>query len=482
LTDNQQPNERRTRQRRCTTGDRALGHRIRRFRNELGLSQQVTAHRIGRSGRWMIQVENGRADPNYGDLVNLAEVLEVGIDALVLDPRAATASGRAVKTAGDAGIMSWDAWIGPADRSDAMKRRRFLRAGVTLTSATVAASLGLWPGPQESSADATAMAALRNALLHYGHEPRSEAPDLAWLERSVHAAWADRQASRYSSALRVASSILTEARFAVDESSPDQRPSAHRLLAQAYRLAFDVLRKVGDTELALIAADRGMLAARRNGDPAVVAEAAGCLGVVLSGCRHHAQAIGICRDAAAGLESVALRSGAPDLLSMYGQVLLSGAEVAAESGDRPLSDDLYRDAERIAGRLGEDGNHGHTAFGPTNVAVHRIHASVVLGDGEAAIHRAKHVDPARLPVLERRSHHLLDVARAHSLLGNADQSLAAVLTADEMAPEEIRLDPAARLLVHDLGQRSRWHASQLSSLASRMGVHMRPGGAPLSLT
>jgi transcriptional regulator with XRE-family HTH domain len=73
----QRPGGRRTRQRRRTSGDRQLGDRIRRARIRLNLSQEVAAHQIGRSAGWLLQVENGRADPGYSDLLLLAPVLKV---------------------------------------------------------------------------------------------------------------------------------------------------------------------------------------------------------------------------------------------------------------------------------------------------------------------------------------------------------------------------------------------------------------------
>jgi transcriptional regulator with XRE-family HTH domain len=69
---------------------RELGLRIRKFRNQLGLSQEALAHRVGRSEGWMLQVENGRTDPVYSDLVNLATALNVDISQLV-DPHGTAA-------------------------------------------------------------------------------------------------------------------------------------------------------------------------------------------------------------------------------------------------------------------------------------------------------------------------------------------------------------------------------------------------------
>jgi transcriptional regulator with XRE-family HTH domain len=77
--DNGRPGRSRIRHRRSGEGSPALGLRIRKFREERGLSQEVLAHRIDRSPGWMLDVENGRTDPLYSDLVNIAEVFEFSV-------------------------------------------------------------------------------------------------------------------------------------------------------------------------------------------------------------------------------------------------------------------------------------------------------------------------------------------------------------------------------------------------------------------
>lgn len=53
----------RSRKRRRSTGDRALGLRVRKARLKAGLSQVQAAHQVERSDRWLLQVENGQTDP-----------------------------------------------------------------------------------------------------------------------------------------------------------------------------------------------------------------------------------------------------------------------------------------------------------------------------------------------------------------------------------------------------------------------------------
>jgi transcriptional regulator with XRE-family HTH domain len=59
-----------------------IGARVRAYRLKRGLTQARLAHLIGRSERWLIDVERGGVDPRLSDAVALARVLSVGVDDL----------------------------------------------------------------------------------------------------------------------------------------------------------------------------------------------------------------------------------------------------------------------------------------------------------------------------------------------------------------------------------------------------------------
>jgi hypothetical protein len=175
--------------------------------------------------------------------------------------------------------------------------------------------------------------------------------------------------------------------------------------------------------------------------------------------------------AAAGALEPDLGSGSPSQLSLYGALLLKGAMAAAHQGDGITSRALLGEADTIARRLGGDANHWFTAFGPTNVNVHRVSAAVALGDGGAAVQHATSVHPAQLPVLERRAQYLVDVARGYGQWSKDDQALRALLTAEQLAPEEVCYQPAARTLVTQLLHRERAGPNaELRALAERVGA------------
>ncbi|HEY4028093.1 MAG TPA: helix-turn-helix transcriptional regulator [Candidatus Dormibacteraeota bacterium] len=60
-----------------------LGEQVRTYRLRRGLTQARLAHLIGRSERWLIDVERGGVDPRLSDALALARVLCVLVDDLV---------------------------------------------------------------------------------------------------------------------------------------------------------------------------------------------------------------------------------------------------------------------------------------------------------------------------------------------------------------------------------------------------------------
>lgn len=454
--------------------------RIRRLRTRLGLSQEALGHRVDRSEGWVYQVEKGEAEPGYLDLLKIAEVFNVTLVQLLDDREtrelqqakgksASPTSSSGVTRAPDPGMMEADRWpagIDPGEWLEEMRRRAFLRAMATMTGAT---AVGWWPSPGTAGQIQPQVVTLRDALL--GHDAQADAgldpADLGSLRRSVHTLWGAFQGARYSAALAMMPSLVRQGQRAVRVLDGDDRLAASILLAETYQAVSTFMRKVGDFGLATIAADRAMSAARLHGSAVALAQSARFLGLVLGDTGHHEQAIRVCTEAAGRFETEEGRPS-PAALSIYGQLVLAGAEAAAQRGDAALCRDFFSTAVDVGRRVGGDANHSFTAFGPTNIGVHRVHASVVLGDGELAVRQSQVIDLRRLPVVERRAHHLLDVALGYNLIDKTEDAAVSLLTAETVAAEEIRYDPLARLLVEQLRQRSRSLGSQLDALAGRM--------------
>jgi hypothetical protein len=123
-----------------------------------------------------------------------------------------------------------------------------------------------------------------------------------------------------------------------------------------------------------------------------------------------------------------------------------------------------------ARRLGADANHLWTAFGPTNVAIHRVSTAVELGDLQVAVDLGPRVDVSALPV-ERRIRHRIEVARAYSAWNRRDEALMILLDAERDAPEQIRHHFISRQLVLSWIRQQRGKPSHhLAGLAKRLHV------------
>jgi hypothetical protein len=93
-----------------------------------------------------------------------------------------------------------------------------------------------------------------------------------------------------------------------------------------------------------------------------------------------------------------------------------------------------------------------------------------LGDLQLALEMGPRIDTAALPV-ERRVRHALEVARALSMANRRDEALAAVLDAEQAAPEQVRYHFISRHLVQTWIRQQRGKPSfQLTGLAERLKV------------
>jgi hypothetical protein len=156
--------------------------------------------------------------------------------------------------------------------------------------------------------------------------------------------------------------------------------------------------------------------------------------------------------------------------SVYGTLFLAGAVAAARDQDREAVRQFLAEAEESAQRLGDNANHMWSAFGPTNVAIHRVATAMDLGDVQIAVDLAPRVDTEKLPV-ERRVRHSMETARAYTAWNRTDGAMATLLAAERLAPEQVRHHAISRHLVQTWMRRSRGTPSlQLISLAQRVHV------------
>jgi tetratricopeptide (TPR) repeat protein len=294
--------------------------------------------------------------------------------------------------------------------------------------------------------------------------------DLRSLDRQVQQAWQARQAAAYRQLGVLLPRVLENAQLAVRQSDSDRRRAANRLLAETYQCVGFAMANTGRSDLAWVAADRGILAAKQSEDRLVAAASSRLLAHALLAMGRHDKAQQVAVTALTTLEP-GLGSARPAHLSIYGALLQTSAVIAARRGDRAGATEFLTEAGLIAQRLGEDRNDFWTVFGPTNVGIHRASVSVELGDAGRVVELARAIDPSQLPSLERRAHHLLDLAQGYGQGRKDHQALDALLQAERLASQEVHQQPVVQRLVVELLHRERRTTKpRLRELATRVGV------------
>ncbi|MFD6141290.1 hypothetical protein [Promicromonospora sp. NPDC060271] len=166
--------------------------------------------------------------------------------------------------------------------------------------------------------------------------------------------------------------------------------------------------------------------------------------------------------ATAGLQVAAYAEGK----SLYGALQLVRAVISSREGDRTAT---HRWLEARAGDVGPGRSDFGTEFGPVNVDIHAVTASVDLRDAGMALDLAEQIGTSELSA-ERQSRLFLDKTRAYTQRRQVGEAVAALLEVEELAPEQIRSHPLARQAIHDLTQISRRTPMDPQELAQRATV------------
>lgn len=391
-----------------------IGERVAYYRRRRGLTQDTLGGLVGRTQSWVEKIESGRAPLDRISVIRrLAHALDVSLHDLLPDD--------------------------VAEVDDSTRGR--------------------------------SVPALRDLLLSYRVvNPRFalsdnplEPPDRSRVPALVGEVWSAYQDSRFAYAVQRLNEALPLA-AAAGRQSTDRR-AAQSALAYLYQAAASVLVKLGDLDLARLCADRGDIAAQESDDPVTIASLQRSIAHTLLSNGQYAEAVTIVREGV--IDSAGLRS--PAGLSVSGTLMLVGAVAAARAGERAEAAAFLRHAQRTAEQLGSDANHAWTAFGPTNVQIHRVTVAAEFGDHLEAIDLSASLDVSGMP-RERQVRHGLEVARSLSRIGRTDEALSTILRFEVAAPDQVRRHFLTHELVHSWLRTSRTRPDlDLVALARRLG-------------
>jgi transcriptional regulator with XRE-family HTH domain len=239
------------------------------------------------------------------------------------------------------------------------------------------------------------------------------------------------------------------------------------VLASTYRTAYDVASKLGFADLAAIALARMDWAAQRASN------------AVVSGMYRYMRALTYLRAGQyrtgerlvkLGLDMLQQADPGRERDVVTGQLHLGAAVMAGRAKDQHRAEGHLGEADRIAEETGEAVKVHWLAFGPTNVAVHRVSVLAELDEYGAAAQAGRGlVLPKDWPA-SRRSHHYAEVARAQMWDGSLDDAFANLLKARKTAPQQAKYHPTVRETYAGLEAAKRQMPNSFLSYGSWLGV------------
>ena len=309
---------------------------------------------------------------------------------------------------------------------------------------------------------------IRHALAYWDVPPELATPPrpLDELARDVAQVRRFRMEASYVQLGAMLPALIKELTYHVHTLTGTEQARAFRLLAEAYTAVDSMAYKLGYMDLFTLAVERMAWAAQQADDPLlrpVAAMRRSSVFLATGGWDG-----GMTLLARAGRE---IDDDTDDAtLSVRGTMHLRSAILASRAGRDSAAWESLGEAAEVSGRLGHDTKDYGLLFGPTNVSIHGVAVAVELGDADEAIRRGADLElPPRLP-RERSSHHFIDMSRAWLWEGKPDKALAAVTTAERLAPQRTRYHPMARQTVSQLLDQRRRVPEPLHGIATRMGI------------
>jgi transcriptional regulator with XRE-family HTH domain len=337
--------------------------------------------------------------------------------------------------------------------------------------------LGILPPPHEP--DREDMSDLRKALTAPAEVPGladfaelRETVPLTELRGSLSYAWQAYIAGRHPELVRTLPGLLADAHRLVHDAKGARLNSAYAVLSGAYRLGAGTAGRFGMDDLAFLAAERAVRAARLSDDPDI--------GVAVS--TRYLVWVLVRQGRTTEAETVAVRMAErvePRMsdrntraLGVFGNLLFNASSAALRAERAERAGELLRVAQAAAVRSGRDEVSEAGIFGPHIAAIQGVDQAVRMGDPEEALRLADSVPAANGPVPAFwEAGHRIHLASAAVELRQERRALTLLAQARDLAPDWVRYQPLGVAVMRDIVDRAtRRRNEEFADLAEHYGV------------
>ncbi|MEU9400526.1 helix-turn-helix transcriptional regulator [Streptomyces sp. NPDC048242] len=375
-----------------------FGKRVQRARERTGRTRAYVADVMGHSVEWVKAIETGRIGmPALPKLLRLAQVLGVeDITELTGDDRIAAAS--------------------------------------------------------YTKHEHQALPVVKAALTRYQIAPVDAPPEpvavLAARLRSAWRLWHGAGQNR-SQIVALLPALLADCQHAARTLEGVDRRRALVALAETYHLAQLFLAFQPVPSLVTLTGDRAMTAAQEADSPRAIATAVWYLGHIH---RDSGDAVEGRVEAAEQAVSLLPSDDDPGHVARRGLLYLAVALSYAKTGQAGDAKRYWDKADKAAKQLGPDYTHPWLIFGQGIVQGYAITMHNLLVQPVAALEAASTLDLASIPSATRRSYHLIETARSHSLLGEGAAALGYLTKAFKESPETVQYNLHTRAVLPGLAK------------------------------
>ncbi|MFC5723810.1 helix-turn-helix domain-containing protein [Streptomyces gamaensis] len=325
--------------------------------------------------------------------------------------------------------------------------------GVELT-----ALLGDPPGvPSSGEADPPQLVAVRRAIMPPLFAPPAEPTgveklSLPLLRAELADGWTLYHSAEFGRLMDVLPGIIADARLLAAVGSAEQRAAGQAALGKALQLGGHLAIRLGKTDLALSALERAYAAAGDSSDPLLAAMVSNSVAWAYQRQARLEDARNLAVHAADGVERE--HADTAEGVRVWGGLLMSAATSYARSDDYETANEMMVTAEKAAGRLATlpppADSKLISVFSRSSVRIERVRLAVQHERPEEALRLARGIRLSKDTPPSWRTWLLLDVARAHTDIGDAAGAVKALERLRRVAPGWMRHHTLAVAIVGDL--------------------------------